>query len=384
MDKKEELELKSKIKKIKKEMYDLKQEELKNAKELSELRRYKENSVSKSTYDDLKGKYDFMEKEFQFLENQIKKTDSYKEEINTLKKRIKNYNDGFLTSELNKKMAKQGVAISAKEKEINRLNKINENLLKEVNVQNSVELNIENCIKYLRDKLNFKTINKYDDIYSIIRRLNKLNAILSSKKTIKEEKRARKNTVIGIINQECVFLDYEGNSYDIKETPFDSIQSRFDYPVKARINDDNTVSILYAYEQVKHMSNKAQENKLVKSKTTKQEQVSTKEIYDKKLNVLLVGTNNKMLYCNTVSEYGLTYSWFDPFEQNPARLNDFYKSCDIAILFKDHMSHAVLDNLDANSDNVMILSNDTARKVRATIRYLISKNNLSNLIISNE
>ena len=104
--------------------------------------------------------------------------------------------------------------------------------------------------------------------------------------------------------------------------------------------------------------------------------------YNKKITVLVVGTKYKEKYTKALHSYGLQYIWFDSFVQSPSRLFDLYKSCDVAILLKDHMSHNVLDVINVENDNVAIIGNDTERSVISMVNYLINKNNLASITVS--
>lgn len=309
------------------------------------------------------------------------KEEIYKNEVKIQKQRekIQSLNDQNGKLYLSKKYIKKCSELNHEKKKREQIERILRGHISngEMDAYKREEWLIADAIKYLDSKLNTRTIHLYH-LEEINRSISELRSVsIKDKPKNRMSRHYSKKHIFGTINEELKFLDYNGKEYNISEFVHGDVSNYIDYPCKAYLFKNNSVAIDKVYTKNKSMFKV--DKKAIKNKEKTKRRC--KPAYDKELNVLVVGSYNKEKYCTAISSYGLRYTWFDSFVNSPARLKDLYKSCDIAILLKDHMSHSVLGIIDTNNSNVAILGKDTESSVVSTMNYLINKNNLANIVV---
>lgn len=396
MTKQEELQLKrelketkDKVKTLKQKIYDITNEQDEEKIKLQDLAVELQSQIETNKLKHSNEITDLTQK-LSSLEEEIK---CYKEEINNYqyevakredkiqqqRKKIQTMNDQNHKIYLVKKYIKKCKDLSDERKTKEKLEKTLSEYISngKMDGYQKIEWLVVDAIKYLESKLSIRTVHLYD--------LGKINKKVGRLKDKAKKNKPKKNIanlffnnyMFGIINEELNFLDNNGVIYEISEFVHGDLSNYIDNPCKAFLLKDGTVSIPRIYS--KHGKILSIDKKLTKKR--EKDDKNTKPQYDKKLKVLIVGSCYKEKYCKAISSYGLNYIWFDSFVNSPVRLRDLYKTCDIAILLKDHMSHAVLDVIDTNDNKVAVLGKDTESSVVSTVNYLINKNDLSNLCV---
>lgn len=175
------------------------------------------------------------------------------------------------------------------------------------------------------------------------------------------------------------FYDLEGVSYVIDKIVSPQTRLLIQMPCKAYINPATLgaeIVAIYtdmAQKEKEVFKAKPKEKEMAKEDEEEKEVTQT---FSKDIEVLVIGAKNKEKYLSTLKELGVTPIWFNPFEGSLHRLDGYISHADIVLACKEHISHSTLSHLDLESPKTVLLTQGSAKYVRATTRLLIRSLNL--------